>query len=334
MKALNFDGISSSIETIRDAAKESSSIGRSELIDVSLISFAKKNTYASEDTDESIQELADQIEEVGLLKPLGVVKEGCRYRLFDGERRFRAVTEKLHYTKVPCTVFEGVSSLRAQLMLHIANGSRSYSPAKRLQLYEEYHELLQEMKEAGEFTGGVQKGIADLLGVSDRQVRTYRNMSENLTNEEKEAVSQGKLDFGEAQRTAQKRRDDDMTSGRADEKSGSTSAFLDEEERKVLLGQVLPCIWDMEEIYKEYVRLMPTPTEAIKDILKPKYYSRGGTFQSKDYDGSFVCDKSLLNIRVSGNNQVLIKYAEIDKCIRQMYRESAQNTIRKPEGKE
>ncbi len=334
MKALNFDGISSSIETIRDAAKESSSIGRSELIDVSLISFAKKNTYASDDTDESIQELADQIEEVGLLKPLGVVKEGYRYRLFDGERRFRAVTEKLHYTKVPCTVFEGISSLRAQLMLHIANGSRSYSPAKRLQLYEEYHQLLQEMKEAGEFTGGVQKGIADLLGVSDRQVRTYRNMSENLTNEEKEAVSQGKLDFGEAQRTAQKRRDGGTTSNQTDGKSGSTSAFFDEEERKVLLEQVLPCIWDMEEIYKEYIRLMPTPAEAIKDILIPALSALAHPFQSKDYHGHFFCDKALVYIKVSGKAAASLKYTEIDKCIRQMYRESAQNIIRKLEGKE
>ena len=127
MKKLNLGNINAGLSTIKELANENAGIARDELIDVSLIDFANKNTYAANDTDDSIRDLADQIETVGLLNPLGVIQSGNRYKLFSGERRYRAITQYLHWDKIPCRIFEGVSAGRAQLMLHIANGGRDYT---------------------------------------------------------------------------------------------------------------------------------------------------------------------------------------------------------------
>lgn len=67
MKKLNFGNINAGLSTIKELANENAGIARDELIDVSLIDFANKNTYAANDTDDSIRDLADQIETVGLL---------------------------------------------------------------------------------------------------------------------------------------------------------------------------------------------------------------------------------------------------------------------------
>lgn len=228
MKKLNFGTIADGLNTLQNTLEQNSGIGWSELVDANAIDFAEKNSYAADDTDETIRELADQIEVAGLLTPLGVIKEGNRYRLFSGERRYKAITTYLHWEKIPCRVFEGVTPNKAQLMLHMANGAREYSPARKLELYEEYNALLREMKSTGEFTGPIQKGVAELLHVSDRQVRTYHTMAEQLTQEEKEAVSSGSLSFGEAKQVAVKR----AAESKIPEETGTGSGFSDRQEKK------------------------------------------------------------------------------------------------------
>ena len=228
MKKLNFGTIADGLNTLQNTLEQNSGIGWSELVDANTIDFAEKNSYAADDTDETIRELADQIEVAGLLTPLGVIKEENRYRLFSGERRYKAITTYLHWEKIPCQVFQGVTPNKAQLMLHMANGARDYTPARKLELYEDYNALLREMKSTGEFTGPIQKGVAELLHVSDRQVRTYRTMAEQLTQEEKEAVSSGSLSFGEAKQVAVKR----AAESKIPEETGTGSGFSDRQEKK------------------------------------------------------------------------------------------------------
>ncbi len=228
MKKLNFGTIADGLNTLQNTLEQNSGIGWSELVDANAIDFAEKNSYAAEDTDETIRELADQIEVAGLLTPLGVIKEGNRYRLFSGERRYKAITTYLHWEKIPCQVFEGVTPNKAQLMLHMANGARDYTPARKLELYEEYNALLREMKSTGEFTGPIQKGVAELLHVSDRQVRTYHTMAEQLTQEEKDAVATGGMTFGDAKQVAVER----AAENKAPKKTGTGSGFSGKAEKK------------------------------------------------------------------------------------------------------
>lgn len=182
MKKLNLGNINAGLNSLKAATDNAAQNGRFELIDTTLIDFAAKNSYAADDNEESYKELAANIDEVGLLTPLGVIVNGNRYTLFSGERRFRAITTYLHWTKVPCYVFETKSVRKAQLMLHQANASREYTPQRKLQLYEEYRELLEEMKEAGEIKGGMQEHLAKLMGVSERSVRYYKQMQKIATD--------------------------------------------------------------------------------------------------------------------------------------------------------
>lgn len=100
------------------------------------------------------------------------------------------------------TIRRNVALIRA---VNQANASREYTPQRKLQLYEEYRELLEEMKEAGEIKGGMQEHLAKLMGVSERSVRYYKQMSEQLTPEEKDDVAEGRLDVKEARERAVER---------------------------------------------------------------------------------------------------------------------------------
>lgn len=169
MKKMNFASITAGLDTLKDVMQQNAEIAQDKLIDVSFIDFAPQNTFAADDTDESIRELADSIELLGLLEPLVVVRDDDRYTLIAGERRYRAITQCLHWGTVPCRVFDGeaLSRNRKQLMLHEANGQRDLSAGRQLQIFEEYNALLEEMMQNGEYTGAK-------LGLIAKKIQTHR----------------------------------------------------------------------------------------------------------------------------------------------------------------
>lgn len=325
MKKLNLGNITAGLETLKGLQEQNASVARSEQIRADLIDLAEKNSYAADDTEDSIRDLADQIEECGLLNPLGVIEHNGRYTLFSGERRYKAITRHLHWETIPCRVFEGVSARRAQLMLHIANGAREYSPARKLALYEEYRELLEEMKEAGEFKGGIQRGVAELLNVSDRQVRTYRAMSEELTAEEKQAVQDGTMSFGEAKaivstRTAVsniKTAKTGTSSGLSSGKATARAVALDPQQRLQLLEDVILSdrIWKRKDLYLYYINEMPTPQEAYRNILKPEYGFRGGSLETTDWSGFYKCTAKHLLLEPDSGFCITYTYSEVDAAM-------------------
>ena len=204
MKKMNFASITAGLDTLKDVMQQNAEIAQDKLIDVSFIDFAPQNTFAADDTDESIRELADSIELLGLLEPLVVVRDNDRYTLIAGERRYRAITQCLHWSTVPCRVFdsEALSRNRKQLMLHEANGQRDLSAGRQLQIFEEYNALLEEMMQNGEYTGTKLGLIAKKMQISDRQVRKYKRIAEQLTQQEKEMLAAGELTVNEASRLA------------------------------------------------------------------------------------------------------------------------------------
>ena len=173
------------------------------------------------------------------------------------------------------------------------------------------------------------------MHVSDRQVRTYRTMSEQLTEPEKVDLAAGTLKFGEAQNIAVERaaKATQPTVANAT-KNGSTSAFssktestkssLSPEMREDLLRKVIMSgyIWNCEDLLDYYVEMMPTPQEAVKDILKPKYGYHGGTLIMKHFNGSYECTSSKLILQ-NGAMQTIAAYTynEADTMIRKLYRD-------------
>lgn len=336
MKKLNMDNIAANLAIFDDAARDVSKLAYQEEIKVGLIDFAEDNVFGKNDTDEKVQELAKMIDLAGLINPLGVVKqENGRYRLFSGEKRFKAV-RFLNWETVPCRVFEGDTPNMVQLKLFIANSEREYTAAEKLEIYEKLRAHLEKMKAEREFTGNISRAMEDLMQLSDRQVRKYRQMSEHLTANEKEALSAGQITVNEAAQIAVERKQEEKRQERLASPASSTDtavpqmdpapkkyreAFveLSEEEREALLFRYIPIMYNVKELYNYYKTEWPTPAEAIKAVLKPRYGSHGGG--GPKYDFEQRSSKTYVSSKGNSKRDVIFTYSEIDAAIRQMFRD-------------
>ena len=350
MKKMNFASITAGLDTLKDVMQQNAEIAQDKLIDVSFIDFAPQNTFAADDTDESIRELADSIELLGLLEPLVVVRDNDRYTLIAGERRYRAITQCLHWSTVPCRVFDGeaLSRNRKQLMLHEANGQRDLSAGRQLQIFEEYNALLEEMMQNGEYTGTKLGLIAKKMQISDRQVRKYKRFAEQLTQQEKEMLAAGELTVNEASRLAvarSKKAEPSSGSGEQPEAQSEPSSgfgelpeaqpepssgsieeverFKTPEARKALLEEIIlsAYIWTPEKLYADYVQQMPTTKEAIAEIIKPRYNFRSCSITLRDLEGECTLNTSKMIVEIDNpRTTVIYSYTEVDAMIRELYR--------------
>ena len=161
-------------------------------IDVGLILANEANFYEMSD----LEELAASIELVGLLHPVVVKpREGAGYVLIDGERRFRAMTDVLGRTEIPCIVRQPVNDVVEELMLIEANRTqRKMTSADLSKQAERYTELLAKLKEAGvEIPGRLRDRVAEALQVSSSKLARLHAIRENLTPEMLEDFDAGKL---------------------------------------------------------------------------------------------------------------------------------------------
>ena len=262
MKKMNFASITAGLDTLKDVMQQNAEIAQDKLIDVSFIDFAPQNTFAADDTDESIRELADSIELLGLLEPLVVVRDNDRYTLIAGERRYRAITQCLHWSTVPCRVFDGeaLSRNRKQLMLHEANGQRDLSAGRQLQIFEEYNALLEEMMQNGEYTGAKLGLIAKKMQISDRQVRKYKRIAEQLTQQEKEMLAAGELTVNEASRLAVAR------SKKAEPSSGSGELPEAQPEPSSVSGELPEAQSEPSSGFGELPEAQPEPSSVSGEL--------------------------------------------------------------------
>ena len=181
-------------------------IGRVHLIDADRIDMPGEVSYhAVEDSKLSKPDVMELLQ-----YPIGVTLEtGGRYRVFLGAYRFWYLRECLHWTKIPCYVYKIKRQIRdprerRRREIH-RKQQAAESPRIRLQLYENYYKLLKGMKDAGGIKGGLQTRLMQLLGVSERTVRIYKQLSEQLTGREKQRLMRGKLPFVQARAIAAER---------------------------------------------------------------------------------------------------------------------------------
>lgn len=181
-------------------------IGRVHLIDADRIDVPGEVSYhAVENSKLSKPDVMELLQ-----YPIGVTLEADgRYRVFLGAYRFWYLRECLHWTKIPCYVYKIKRQIRdprerRRREIHRRQQAEE-SPRIRLQLYENYYKLLKGMKDAGEIKGGLQTRLMQLLGVSERTVRIYKQLSEQLTGREKQRLMRGKLPFVQARALAAER---------------------------------------------------------------------------------------------------------------------------------
>ena len=181
-------------------------IGRVHLIDADRIDMPGEVSYhAVENSKLSKPDVMELLQ-----YPIGVTLEADgRYRVFLGAYRFWYLRECLHWTKIPCYVYKVKRQIRdprerRRREIH-RRQQAAESPRIRLQLYENYYKLLKGMKDAGEIKGGLQTRLMQLLSVSERTVRIYKQLSEQLTGREKQHLMRGKLPFVQARALAAER---------------------------------------------------------------------------------------------------------------------------------
>ena len=231
MGKINIEKLRASWNEAKDTVVPLQNQGYLSNVPVEYIRPAKKN-----DTDEAIKELADDIAACGLQHPIAVNRINSEnYRIISGERRFKAMTKYLHKKTVPCMIFENLSEEQEQLRLFMANLSvREYTASQKYKFYLEVKELLEHMKESGQYSGGMQKGIADILNVTKRQVAKYSAI-EKLPFHIQQEVLEGKISINKAVEMAVPKKQD---SDNAALLSDILSKLSDENRDKLLSGDI------------------------------------------------------------------------------------------------
>lgn len=144
----------------------------------------QRNEYGIRD----IEELAESIEEVGLLHNL-VVRERAdgKYELISGERRFQALTLLYsngheEWATVPCKIESEAGDAMAELQLLIANiQTRDLTDYEKVYQAQRAKELLLDMKKSGyKFKGRTRENVALLLGVSTAQIGRIESIYNHL----------------------------------------------------------------------------------------------------------------------------------------------------------
>lgn len=111
--------------------------------------------------DDSIRELAENIKENGLIQPLVVHREGSKYVLICGERRFRAMTTMTEMTMAPCFILEDKTDEELMAIQFSENSAR-----------EQLHYIDQADSISGykKLTGHSERKIQAALGISKSEV--------------------------------------------------------------------------------------------------------------------------------------------------------------------
>ncbi|MFT9075955.1 ParB/RepB/Spo0J family partition protein [Ethanoligenens sp.] len=199
MGKFSVDDIMESAQKIAEKAEGLEPVPEFKEIRCSLVDFNPENVFAKKDTDETIAELADDIETNGLLHPIVVNHVGGRYRLISGERRFKAITSVLQWQVIQANVYEGLDQFGEIKRLYAANYQvRQYTAAESLSHYQHLTQLLFDKSHDDAISTKQKKKIAEMLNVSGRQVNKYARICQDLSADELQAIAENRMSINQA----------------------------------------------------------------------------------------------------------------------------------------
>ena len=122
--------------------------------------------------DSKVDQIADSIENVGVIEPLIVVRNGERYNILSGRHRFRAC-QKLGKENIPCYIKE-TDETTARYILIATNTDRNneYSPIVYARAYAEYLDLMKKMGKKA-----VVNAISEQSGMNRKQIYRYLRLN-------------------------------------------------------------------------------------------------------------------------------------------------------------
>ena len=140
--------------------------------------------------EEALEELADSIRQLGLIQPITVKRDGEKYIIISGERRWRA-SEKAGLESVPAYIRE-VDDTTLHAMALVENIQREDLNAIEISL---------SMKRLIEECGLTQEALAERLGKKRSTVANYLRLL-NLPDEVQFAIKGGLISMGHAKAIA------------------------------------------------------------------------------------------------------------------------------------
>ena len=122
--------------------------------------------------DSKVDQIADSIDNVGVIEPIIVVKNGERYNILSGRHRFRAC-QKLGKQEIPCYIKE-TDETTARYILIATNTDRNneYSPIVYARAYAEYLDLMKKMGKKAAVNA-----ISEQSGMNRKQIYRYLRLN-------------------------------------------------------------------------------------------------------------------------------------------------------------
>lgn len=130
---------------------------------------------------EELDDLAKSIKAVGILQPLRVFKNGDRYEIEDGHRRYLAA-KMISLLSAPCYVIESKKKLRELHKLHANIYSKDLTAVEKSR---SLHHVMNEF-------GYTQADLAGLMGVDQSRISQLLGIV-NWPSDVREAVEDGKM---------------------------------------------------------------------------------------------------------------------------------------------
>lgn len=206
-KKLNTSNAAARFARLADAVeREQKAVERTEIIPVDSIVINQDNIFSSNDTEESIAELAKNIAENGLLHNIVVAEtEPGKYLLISGERRTRAV-KYLGRDKIKATIRSDLSELEVLKMLFFANSeTREYTTEEKIYIIGEFQEKLRHFDDTSEKEAvkKFREYVAQAFNINERQASKLISINSELTEPLKKLLYTDAIDINTAAALAQ-----------------------------------------------------------------------------------------------------------------------------------
>ncbi|MBR2025561.1 MAG: ParB/RepB/Spo0J family partition protein [Alistipes sp.] len=162
-----------------------------EMVEIALTDIVPNPTQPRTEFDEeALEELADSIRQLGLIQPITVKREGDKYIIISGERRWRA-SERAGLVSIPAYIRE-VDDTTLHAMALVENIQREDLNAIEISLG---------MQRLVEECGLTQEALAERLGKKRSTVANYLRLL-NLPEEVQFAIKSGLISMGHAKAIA------------------------------------------------------------------------------------------------------------------------------------
>lgn len=148
--------------------------------------------FNKNDTEEDITILADNIEVVGLIEPIVVVKQDTKYMLLSGERRTKAFRLK-GWRKIPAFIFDSEEEFKQVSTFYTANlYTRHMDNGQVFLAYRRYIQYCEDNNR--KYTN---EEIAKMLNNSKRSVQRLSNLNKNASEIDIELLEKGEITYKE-----------------------------------------------------------------------------------------------------------------------------------------